>query len=327
MGSWIGILAAGLLNGSFAVPMKTARAWSFYHIWGLFSLLSMMVIPCLWVAIAVPGWYTIVGSIPTSGLLKLIAMGLIWGVAALLYGVAVEMLGVALGVSILLGLSIVVGALLPRILSGMWLTATMRDAAFALGLIVMVAGVIICSSAGDTQAGPRKLTHFRKGLLVAILGGIGSPVLNQGIEYGISLLHSIPPAASKNPNLTQWVAWALFLSAAAVMQAGYCLTQVFLKHQQAAFSAPGAGGEFVRVVIMAVSWSVSIFIYASALAAMGDRGAGVGWPVFIALIVLTSNAWGVVLGEWKSRPRAAFHRMLGGSTLLIGATFLLAHAG
>lgn len=36
MGSWVALLAAGLLNGTFAVPMKTARVWGFYHIWGLF---------------------------------------------------------------------------------------------------------------------------------------------------------------------------------------------------------------------------------------------------------------------------------------------------
>src|SRR5207245_8804798 len=108
MGNWIGLLAAGILNGSFAVPMRTAKTWSFYHIWGLFSLLSMMVIPCAGVAFAVPGWTAIVGSIPSTGLLKLVVLGLLWGIAALLYGAAVELLGVVLGVSILLDLSVVI---------------------------------------------------------------------------------------------------------------------------------------------------------------------------------------------------------------------------
>lgn len=328
MGSWMGILVAGVLNGSFAVPMKTARSWTFYHIWAVFSFLSMMLIPCLWVAVKVPAWPAIVGSIPPIGLFKLILLGLLWGVAALLYGAAVEMLGVAIGVSILLGLSIVVGALLPRLLFGVWLTIPAHDAVFALGLAMMVTGVIVCSRAGSSGTDARSLSQFRKGLVVAVLGGVGSPLLNEGIEYGISLLHSVPAAVALTaPNVTQWVAWALFLSAAAVTQVGYCLYKVFFQQQQAAFSGPGAGSEFGRVVIMAVCWSVSIFIYATALAALGTRGAGVGWPVFIALIVLTSNAWGVILGEWRGRPRAAFHRMLGGSTLLMSATFLIARSG
>lgn len=130
MENWIGLLAAGVLNGSFAVPMKTARSWNFYHIWGIFSFLSMMVIPCVGVALAIPGWVGIISAIPFAGLLKLVVLGLSWGIAALLYGVAVELLGVALGVSILLGLSIVIGAIVPRILSGNVLTVPYRDAFF-----------------------------------------------------------------------------------------------------------------------------------------------------------------------------------------------------
>jgi L-rhamnose-H+ transport protein len=328
MGNWIGLLAAGVLNGSFAVPMKTARSWSFYHIWGIFSLLSMVVIPFVGVAVAVPGWARIISDIPLVGLIKLAALGLVWGVAALMYGAAVELLGVALGVSILLGLSIVIGAILPRLISGAALTPTSHDILFSLGLLLAVIGVVVCSRAGGSKKDTGDSTQFRKGLIIAVLGGIGSPVLNIGIQYGISLIR---PLTSTGPqthtNLTQWVAWALLLSAAAVTQTGYCLARVFLKGQQGAFTAPGAGVEFGRVVIMAVAWSVSIFVYGSAAAALGPRGPSVGWPVFIAIIVLTSNAWGVMLGEWRSRPRAAFHRMLAGSALLIGATFLIAQAG
>jgi L-rhamnose-H+ transport protein len=331
MGTWIGLLFAGVLNGSFAVPMKTARSWTFYHIWGTFSLLSMAVIPFAGVAVAVPGWTRIIAAIPSAGMIKLVILGLVWGVAALLYGAAVELLGVALGVSILLGLSIVVGALLPRLLAGTLLTPQGHDALFGLGLLLMVIGVIVCSRAGSSKTDKRSSAQFRNGLIVAILGGIGSPVLNIGIQYGITLLQ---PAASTSStssiahsNLTQWVAWALFLTAAAVSQTGYCFWRVFVKGQQATFTAPGAAAEFGRVAIMAVAWSVSIFVYGSAVAALGPRGPSQGWPVFIALIVLTSNVWGVMLGEWREKPRSAFQQMLLGSSLLVGATFLIARAG
>ena len=59
MGSWLGIVIAGALNGTFAVPMKTARAWKFEHIWGVFSIFAMVVIPWCAVLIAVPRWNVI----------------------------------------------------------------------------------------------------------------------------------------------------------------------------------------------------------------------------------------------------------------------------
>ena len=45
--TWLSLAAAGVLNGSFAVPMKTARRWSFEHIWAVFSILAMAVLPWL----------------------------------------------------------------------------------------------------------------------------------------------------------------------------------------------------------------------------------------------------------------------------------------
>jgi L-rhamnose-H+ transport protein len=328
MGSWLALLAAGVMNGSFAVPMKTARSWSFYHIWGLFSFLAMLIIPFAWVVLSIPGCLQIIGAIPLAGLCKLTLLGFLWGIAALLYGAAVELLGVAVGVSILLGLSIVIGAVIPRITSGAALVTTPRDVVFFCGLLITVAGVIVCAWAGRSETGLRSAAQFRKGLVIAILGGIGSPLLNIGIQYGISLLKALPHSLSeRNGSATQWVAWALFLAAAAIVQVGYCLSRVMQKGELSAFSSPDAGGEFGRVVLMSIAWSVSIFLYGEAVAHLGRYGASIGWPIFMALIVLTSNAWGVILGEWRNRPKRAFYRMLAGSLLLISATFLIGQAG
>jgi L-rhamnose-H+ transport protein len=60
-------------------------------------------------------------------------------------------------------------------------------------------------------------------------------------------------------------------------------------------------------------------------AGLGRLGTSFGWPVFIALIILTSNAWGVILGEWKGAGRGAFQRMLLGSAVLVLASFLIGH--
>jgi hypothetical protein len=43
----------------------------------------------------------------------------------------------------------------------------------------------------------------------------------------------------------------------------------------------------------------------------------------VALIILTSNAWGVLLAEWEQAGKAAFFRMIAGSSVLIVAAFLI----
>jgi L-rhamnose-H+ transport protein len=323
MMSWVGIVVAGMLNGSFAVPMKTARTWKFEHIWGVFSVLAMTVIPWVAVVLAVPHWEKFLAMIPGRGLAGLIALGLLWGVASLLYGRAVDLLGIALGFSIQLGLSIVIGALIPFAAAQSLSVRTPADAAFLAGVALMVAGVIVCALAGrGAQPTVTGGARFRKGLIIAVLGGIGSPLLNIGIDYGISLL----PRTSGGASLGQWVAWAVFLSAATISQAGFCFYRISRSHGSALFRGASSGRDASLVLVMSVVWAVSIFLYGASAASLGRLGTSVGWPVFIGLIVITSNAWGVALGEWKDRSRVDLRRMLAGSAVLIAAAFVIGQA-
>ena len=72
---------------------------------------------------------------------------------------------------------------------------------------------------------------------------------------------------------------------------------------------------------MSSVWISSVFIYGRSAFGLGRLGISFGWPVFIALIILASNAWGVFLGEWKEK--GPFRRMLWGSAVLVVAAFLI----
>jgi L-rhamnose-H+ transport protein len=122
------------------------------------------------------------------------------------------------------------------------------------------------------------------------------------------------------------VAWSVFLSAAAVSQAGWCTYRVVASRKTALFRAPKSGHDATLVLAMSLVWAVSIFLYGASAASLGRLGTSVGWPVFIGLIVVASNAWGVALGEWKGRSKAALFRMLAGSALLIAAAFVIGQA-
>ncbi len=314
--AWIGLVAAGMLNGTFAVPMKRTRAWTFNHLWGIFALLAMAVVPWLGVAAGVPDWREVTGHLPGVGVTALLALGLVWGGASLLYGLAIDYLGVALGTAIQLGLSIVVGALVPLFTSAQPVEAHLLP--FLGSLAFMVLGVVACARAGGgvSATGAR----FRTGLIIAILGGLGAPLLNVGIQYGIQLLER----AGTNSPSHQWVAWAMFLSAAAVTQSTVCLARVIRSGQFPTYTKTGARHDLALVLLMAVIWASSVLIYGSSAARLGTLGTSFGWPMFIGIIVVTSNAWGVLLGEWRERPPKAFRTMLAGSLILIAAVFLIA---
>ena len=328
--SWAGVILAGLLNGSFAVPLKTARTWKFNHIWTLHSLVAMGVVPWIVVVAAVPHWVEVVTRIDSRGWLFLIGWGLLFGIASLLYGVAVDLLGIALGFAIQLGLSIVLGALLPMLWAGAFRLQSSLDWLFVLGLALMVLGVILCAQAGGRKQSSgdsgddSKPIRFRWGLIIALIGGVLAPTLNFGIQYGTDLLKQGGEllGARRFP-VEIYLAWAVFLSSAAVMQAAYCFSRVVRDHSLGTFRQGIASRDAPQVLAMSLVWISSVFIYGRSAFGLGRLGNSFGWPIFVALIILTSNAWGVLLGEWKGAKPREFYRMLAGSGVLIVAAFLI----
>ncbi len=79
----------------------------------------------------------------------------------------------------------------------------------------------------------------------------------------------------------------------------------------------------LQVIAMSLLWISSVFLYGRSAFGLGRLGNSFGWPIFVALIVLTSNAWGVLLGEWEKGTSTAFYRMLVGSGVLVVAAFVI----
>src|SRR2546428_11082120 len=121
----------------------------------------------------------------------------------------------------------------------------------------MVTGVILCAEAGgkNTRMPGATGARFRKGLAIAILGGVLAPTLNFGIQYGISLL--IPGGSGQAGDpfpVRTYLAWAVFLSASAVVQAAYCLSRVLANKSAAAFRPPGGLRGALQGLAMSSVW-------------------------------------------------------------------------
>jgi L-rhamnose-H+ transport protein len=151
-----------------------------------------------------------------------------------------------------------------------------------------------------------------------------APTLNFGIQYGTALLSKGAVTGSKQGFPVEiYLAWAVFLSAAAVVQSAYCFGRTVREHSTGLFAAGLRTRDALQVPAMSLLWIASVFVYGHSAFGLGALGNSFGWPVFVALIILTSNAWGVLLGEWKQAARLAFHRMLAGSAVLVVAAFVI----
>src|ERR1700751_17188 len=141
------VLLAGLLQGTFVLPMTLVRRWSWEHTWGAFSLLGMFVFNWIITFTLIPRIGMVYSLSPSRDLFILALFGAGWGVGAILFGLGMERLGMALGYPVIMGLIAVLGGLIPFVLFHPHDLLARRGFLYLLGPLLAITGIIICSSA------------------------------------------------------------------------------------------------------------------------------------------------------------------------------------
>src|SRR5262244_53782 len=142
------VLMAALLQGTFVLPMTLVREWSWEHTWATFSLLGMLVFNWIITFLLVPNIFTVYSASPLSDLEVLALFGLGWGVGAVLFGLGMERLGMALGYPIIMGLIASLGALIPLLLFFPHLLLRTKGLVLLAGTGLVLLGIVLCSIGG-----------------------------------------------------------------------------------------------------------------------------------------------------------------------------------
>lgn len=161
MGVLLGVIfhfIGGFASGSFYMPYKKVRGWAWESYWIVGGFFSWLIVPPLAAYLTIPGFGDIIAQAGTSIIVYTFIFGLLWGIGGLTYGLGVRYLGVSLGSSIILGLCMVFGALIPSIYYQLQPQAgkdTISDIAGSTwgltvlaGLVICIIGIIICGKAG-----------------------------------------------------------------------------------------------------------------------------------------------------------------------------------
>ncbi len=116
MNHLIGMLSAvlsGVLNGSFAVPMKRNVKWEWENTWFLYAVSAMILYPGLIVLLTYPELWGIYRDTPDRILWQTFLLGAGLGIGSLTFGLGLHLLGFSLGYTIIMGIIAVAGSLVP----------------------------------------------------------------------------------------------------------------------------------------------------------------------------------------------------------------------
>jgi L-rhamnose-H+ transport protein len=303
------VVLAGLVQGSFATPMKRMQTWQWENSWFLFALSGLIVFPWIINFTTVPKVFTVYSSVPSSTLLEVALFGLLWGAGATLFGLGIARVGLALGFAVILGITASFGSLIPMALLHPQQLLLKRGIALIVGTLIMVVGLILLAFAG--QARQRDLARvvgersgFAVGLVICILSGIFSSMMNFAFVFGDDLRKSALQFGASNAMAANPI-WAITVSGGFVANCFYCVYLLNKNHTWGTFTKGNSSRYWLMGTSTGLLWFGGTVLYGMGAAALGSLGNIVGWPIFMTLDIIVGLFWGVILGEWKGASRRA----------------------
>lgn len=197
---WLG----GLASGSFYVPYKGVKKWSWETYWLVGGFFSWIICPWFFATLLTQDVVGVIKSQPSSVLGFTYLFGVLWGFGGLTFGLAMRYLGMSLGMGVALGYCATFGALLPPIFKYFKPTIPVGEDIVQIassgpgqvtlaGVAVCLLGIVIAALAGATKEkemsdAEKKKTvkefNFKKGILVATFSGIMSACFSFGLTAG-----------------------------------------------------------------------------------------------------------------------------------------------
>jgi L-rhamnose-H+ transport protein len=334
--SFFGLILAvfsGFLNGSYGLGLKCTGKWQWENIWMLFSVSGLLVLPIVVAFALLPDLGLIYQQVSFGVIAKTFLFGMGWGIGSVCFGVALSLVGLSLGYTIMMGLIAITGSLIPILIHQPQNLLKPGGLVILGSMLVTVLGVICCGRAGAMREkenhpsgnSDKRQSGFGLGLLICLVAGICSSMLNLSFDFGAPLAQAAK--AHLGESLSDYRAgntiWLLALTGGFIPNALYCAYLLFKKRTAQLFKVPGTGIYWFYALIMGAVLIGSIQCYGVAAWKLGEIGTTVGWLIFMTVAVLTGNFWGWITGEWKMAPVPAKRMMVVGSILLIVAIFIV----
>src|SRR5882762_381924 len=303
------VILAGILNGSFAAPMKRMTGWQWENSWLVFAVSGLLVFPWIITFATVPKVTNICAGSSPSTLIKVILFGLLWGVGSTLFGLGISRVGMALGFALILGITASFGSLLPLAILHAEQLLTKRGLALIAGTAIMALGLVFLALAGrarehDSQTSGVARSSFAIGLVICIFSGIFSSLMNFSFIFGDELRVRALQAGASNAMAANPI-WTLTVTGGFVPNFLYCAYLLNKNRTWSVFRVGNPSAYWPLGILTGLLWFGGIVFYGMGAASLGALGGIVGWPIFMTVDIIVALFWGAVSGEWKGASRRA----------------------
>ena len=334
---WLG----GLASGSFYVPFRGVKRWSWETYWLAGGIFSWILAPWFFAFLLTRSLPGVLAHTEAHTLFWCFFFGVLWGVGGLTFGLTMRYLGLSLGMAIVMGLCAAFGTLMPPIFNGTFVSQVLGKSSgrvILLGIAVCLIGIAIAGMAGVQKERSALSTstiqefNLRKGFLVATLSGVMSACFAYGLAAGApikaaTLLAGTPALWQGLPVLvvvllggfvTNFV-WTVYLNRRNRTGGEY------LSNRSAADRKPvPLLQNYLFCALAGVTWYMQFFFYTMGETKMGSYNFS-SWSLHMASIVIFSTLWGIGLKEWQGANQTAITLLATGLIVLLGSTLIIGY--
>lgn len=323
----------GFAAGSFYLPIKRIRSWSWESGWILNGLFSWILAPLIVALLTVPDLFHTLLTASTASLALTFVFGVLWGIGGLTFGLSVRYLGMSLGYAVVLGFCAAFGTIIPAIYDGniIPLLTTLPGSIILAGILICLTGIGLCGYAGHLkekamtrEEEEKQEFHVGRGLLVAGFSGVmsacmafafvaGKPIAEAAVQGGTDLLwvnSAVLVVILMGGFVTNWI-WCGYLICRKGSWRDYRNTDAPLVRNYSFAALAG------------VTWYFQFMFYGMGTTKMGAYDF-TSWTLHMSFIIIASNLWSLYLKEWKGSGRKAIGMLVAGilvitlSTICIG---------
>ncbi len=327
----------GVYAASCYLPNTQTRKWSWVTFLLVQALFAWIIVPLIIGWLTVPGFFNILGSAPAGPFWTAFLLGAAYGFGGMSFGKAINHIDYSLTYTISIGISAVLGTILPLMIFGGLNEYFLRPGGGIVltEMMLSLTGVFMCGWAGfkkekdlDLPTKGEKRFNMSAGLVLAIIAGVLSGVFNLSLEFG----QPIADMAAKNG------AGHFEGNAKLIISISGCFVVNFIwfviagiKNGTLKELLPNknlSGNLIIRnwlwSSLAGTLWCFQFFFYGLGHVQMGNFQF-VSWVLHMSMLIFFSFLVGLLMKEWKKVKIKTYIILIIGLIILITSFILISY--
>lgn len=328
----------GISAASCYMPFEKVKSWSWEVFWIVQALFAWLIMPVVIGYFTVPELFTVLTQAPARPFWLAFVLGATYGFGGLSFGYAIRNIGYSLTYTISIGISAVLGTVVPLIISGNVINQfTKTGGGIVLsGMVISIVGVALCGRAGflkeknlaKEEKKNKLFFNMKKGLFLTLIAGTLSAVWGISLEVGqpISDLASEYGAGHFEGNAKLIVS---SLGCLLTNLTWFLIVTVKNGSIKSLFTSKSIGrkkfaGNYALSALAGSLWYIQFFFYGLGHVRMGSFMFA-SWVLHMSMLIFFSYIIGVIMKEWRKVNRKTYITLIVALLVLVGSFVLMSY--